>query len=112
MGYYEVHDVSSDGAPAKKTFEHLRSEIGAEEAEEGGVEHLLRDIKDLHLTGTLTDQIQEQSSSLLGLHEHLLVISRYLEKVVIGSLPVNHQISYLIQEVFNLLPNVRMEEFV
>ena len=28
-----------------KTFEHVASEIGAEEAEEVGVEHLLRDIK-------------------------------------------------------------------
>jgi 26S proteasome regulatory subunit N8 len=31
-----------DGSPASKTFEHLPSEIGAEEAEEVGVEHLLR----------------------------------------------------------------------
>ncbi len=30
------------GSPASKTLEHLPSEIGAEEAEEVGVEHLLR----------------------------------------------------------------------
>ena len=34
-----------DGTPTTKTFEHVSSEIGAEEAEEVGVEHLLRDIK-------------------------------------------------------------------
>lgn len=34
-----------DGTPTSKTFEHVASEIGAEEAEEVGVEHLLRDIK-------------------------------------------------------------------
>ena len=38
----EIHD---DGTPTTKTFEHVPSEIGAEEAEEVGVEHLLRDIK-------------------------------------------------------------------
>lgn len=31
-----------DGTPTTKTFEHISSEIGAEEAEEVGVEHLLR----------------------------------------------------------------------
>lgn len=31
-----------DGTPTSKTFEHVTSEIGAEEAEEVGVEHLLR----------------------------------------------------------------------
>ena len=31
-----------DGTLATKTFEHVGSEIGAEEAEEVGVEHLLR----------------------------------------------------------------------
>lgn len=31
-----------DGTPPIKTFEHVPSEIGAEEAEEVGVEHLLR----------------------------------------------------------------------
>ena len=31
-----------DGTPTTKTFEHVGSEIGAEEAEEVGVEHLLR----------------------------------------------------------------------
>jgi len=31
-----------DGTPTTKTFDHVPSEIGAEEAEEVGVEHLLR----------------------------------------------------------------------
>ncbi|XP_015417256.1 PREDICTED: 26S proteasome non-ATPase regulatory subunit 7 isoform X2 [Myotis davidii] len=43
---------NSDGTPTSKTFEHVTSEIGAEEAEEVGVEHLLRDIKDTTV-GTL-----------------------------------------------------------
>lgn len=40
-----LNDVNcnfKDGTPTSKTFEHVTSEIGAEEAEEVGVEHLLR----------------------------------------------------------------------
>lgn len=33
---------TQDGTPTTKTFEHVPSDIGAEEAEEVGVEHLLR----------------------------------------------------------------------
>jgi 26S proteasome regulatory subunit N8 len=40
--YYAVEEVHDDGTPTTKTFEHVASEIGAEEAEEVGVEHLLR----------------------------------------------------------------------
>ena len=56
----EIHD---DGTPTTKTFEHVPSEIGAEEAEEVGVEHLLRDIKDTSV-GSLSQRITNQ---LLGL---------------------------------------------
>lgn len=38
--YYSY--IYQDGTPTCKTFEHVPSEIGAEEAEEVGVEHLLR----------------------------------------------------------------------
>lgn len=43
--YRAVEEIHDDGTPTTKTFEHVPSEIGAEEAEEVGVEHLLRDIK-------------------------------------------------------------------
>lgn len=36
------HFNVQDGTPTSKTFDHVPSEIGAEEAEEVGVEHLLR----------------------------------------------------------------------
>ena len=52
----QVHD---DGTPTTKTFDHVKSEIGAEEAEEVGVEHLLRDIKDTTV-GTLSQHLTTQ----------------------------------------------------
>uniref|UniRef100_A0AAY5EHQ7 26S proteasome non-ATPase regulatory subunit 7 n=1 Tax=Electrophorus electricus TaxID=8005 RepID=A0AAY5EHQ7_ELEEL len=111
----EVHDVSSslslDGTPTSKTFEHVTSEIGAEEAEEVGVEHLLRDIKDTTV-GTLSQRITNQVHGLKGLNSKLLDIKNYLEKVATGKLPVNHQIIYQLQDVFNLLPDVNLQEFI
>uniref|UniRef100_A0A4W3IPQ4 Proteasome 26S subunit, non-ATPase 7 n=1 Tax=Callorhinchus milii TaxID=7868 RepID=A0A4W3IPQ4_CALMI len=100
-----------DGTPTSKTFEHVTSEIGAEEAEEVGVEHLLRDIKDTTV-GTLSQRITNQVHGLKGLNSKILEIRNYLEKVATGKLPINHQIIYQLQDVFNLLPDVNLQEFV
>lgn len=71
-----------DGSPTSKTFEHIPSEIGAEEAEEVGVEHLLRDIKDTTV-GTLSQRITNQLLGLKGLHEQIREIRDYLLQVYI-----------------------------
>uniref|UniRef100_A0A8C9VHU7 26S proteasome non-ATPase regulatory subunit 7 n=1 Tax=Scleropages formosus TaxID=113540 RepID=A0A8C9VHU7_SCLFO len=113
--YISVEEVSMfkicDGTPTSKTFEHVTSEIGAEEAEEVGVEHLLRDIKDTTV-GTLSQRITNQVHGLKGLNSKLLDIKSYLDKVATGKLPINHQIIYQLQDVFNLLPDVNLQEFV
>lgn len=90
---------------------HVPSEIVAEEAEEIGVEHLLRDIKD-NAVGTLSTRISTQLGSLGGLQGRLEEIRNYLQKVVSGKLPVNHQIIYNLQDMFNLLPNLENQEMV
>lgn len=84
---------------------HTPSTIEAEEAEEIGVEHLLRDIRDVAV-GTLSTRITSQLQSLQGLHLRLQDIGRYLQKVLNGDLPVNHAILGNLQDVFNLLPNL------
>jgi 26S proteasome regulatory subunit N8 len=90
---------------------HVPSEIVAEEAEEIGVEHLLRDIKD-NAVGTLSTRITSQLGSLGGLQGRLEEIRDYLQKVVSGKLPVNHQIIYNLQDMFNLLPNLENKSMV
>ena len=83
----------------------MPSSIEAEEAEEIGVEHLLRDIAlPLSSSGSLSSRVASQLSALKGLHARLVDIRTYLSKVVAGELPVNHQILYNLQDVFNLLP--------
>ncbi|CAO3592721.1 unnamed protein product [Absidia cylindrospora] len=103
--YFSIEEIKDDGTATSKTFMHVPSEIVAEEAEEIGVEHLLRDIKD-NAVGTLSTRISGQLSSLSGLQGRLEEIRDYLEKVVSGQLPVNHQITYNLQDIFNLLPNL------
>ena len=84
---------------------HTPSIIEAEEAEEIGVEHLLRDIRDVAV-GTLSTRITSQLQSLQGLHLRLREIGHYLQKVLDRELPVNHAILGNLQDVFNLLPNL------
>jgi len=109
--YRSVEEVHDDGTPTIKTFQHVPSEIGAEEAEEVGVEHLLRDIKDTTV-GTLSQKITNQLMGLKGLEIKLNDMHKYLQQVADGKLPMNHQITYLLQDIFNLLPDVTNPQFV
>ena len=78
--YVAVEEVHDDGTPTTKTFEHVPSEIGAEEAEEVGVEHLLRDVKDTSV-GTLSQKVTNQLHGLKGLHTQIKGLHRYLSQV-------------------------------
>ncbi|KAI7862576.1 proteasome regulatory subunit 12 [Spinellus fusiger] len=109
--YFAIEEIKDDGTATTKTFMHISSEIVAEEAEEIGVEHLLRDIKD-SAVGTLSTRIHAQLGSLSGLQGRLEEIRDYLAKVVVGKLPVNHQIIYNLQDIFNLLPSLESKEMV
>lgn len=108
--YQAVEEVHDDGSPTSRTFEHVPSEIGAEEAEEVGVEHLLRDIKDTTV-GTLSQRITNQLLGLKGLHSQLREIRDYLIQVSESKLPINHQIIYQLQDIFNLLPDINQIQF-
>lgn len=108
--YKVVEEIHDDGTPTNKTFEHVATEIGAEEAEEVGVEHLLRDVKDTTV-GTLSQRITHQLMGLKGLNQKLKDMQNYLEKVAMGDMPMNHEITYHLQDIFNLLPDVTNPSF-
>ncbi|KAF3403220.1 hypothetical protein DPV78_004105, partial [Talaromyces pinophilus] len=103
--YFAVEEIKDDGTTTSKTFVHTPSIIEAEEAEEIGVEHLLRDIRDVAV-GTLSNRITGQLQSLQGLHLRLRDIGQYLQKVLDHELPINHAILGNLQDIFNLLPNL------
>ncbi|KAM9887679.1 hypothetical protein OXX79_013453, partial [Metschnikowia pulcherrima] len=103
--YLAVDDIKHDGSKAERTFIHVPSSIEAEEAEEIGVEHLLRDIRD-QAAGNLSLKVTERYQSLLGLDQKLKEIAKYLKKVNEKELPINHSVLGKLQNVFNLLPNM------
>ncbi|KAL4458424.1 hypothetical protein ABPG75_013289 [Micractinium tetrahymenae] len=108
---YLAHDeVREDGTEkSKKVFVNLPTEVGATEAEEIGVEHLLRDVKDASIS-TLSSEVGAMVTGLRGLRSRLLEIREYLQAVVDGRLPVNHDIMRNLQDIFNLLPNLNVAE--
>ena len=76
-----------------------------------GVEHLLRDVKDMTIS-TLANRVTQKLGALKGLAARLSEVDAYLQKVLASRAPVNHQIIYRLQDIFNLLPNLNVEELV
>merc|ERR1712216_806579 len=110
--YLCENEIRDDGTQKEeKTFVHVPSAIEAFEAEEIGVEHLLRDVKD-NTVSTLATQVAEKITSLQGLEKRLVEIKKYMDLVVDGTLPVNHEIMGPLQDSFNLLPNLNLEDYV
>lgn len=108
--YYCTEEVYDDGTPSTKTFNHLPNEIGAEEAEEVGVEHLLRDVHN-NTQGSLSQKISNQIKGLKGFAKKLAQIAVYLEDIANGKLPMNYKIIYGLQDIFNYLPDVSNDKF-
>ncbi|KAL0250750.1 26S proteasome regulatory subunit N8 [Cryptococcus gattii Ru294] len=112
--YFAVEEIKDDGTATQRTFTHVSTSIEAEEAEEIGVEHLLRDISSsssapsssLLTTQSLSTRVASQLQSLRGLHARLHEIGEYLEAVRSGKMPVNHQVVYQLQEIMGLLPQL------
>jgi len=109
--YEAIDEVDTNGKEIKRVFKHISSSIGAEEAEEVGVEHLLRDINDPS-TSSLAIQIKQKLDGLVSLAQRLEEVRDYLQNVISGRLPISHQISYNLQDIFNYLPNLNVDELV
>lgn len=108
--YVSVEEAHKDGAVVR-TFEHLPSEIDATDAEEVGVGHLLRDIKDASVS-SLSGEISAKVAALMSLGNRLRQLQAYLADVAEGRLPVNNEITYRMQDVFSLLPMLNMPQLV
>ncbi|KAA6356874.1 MAG: hypothetical protein EZS28_047599, partial [Streblomastix strix] len=67
--------------------------------------YLFRGVLDAHRT-SLAAQIESRNKSFGIFAAHVGKAQRYLEGVLSGELPVNQQILSLIQEIFNLIPDL------
>jgi 26S proteasome regulatory subunit N8 len=104
--YHAIEAIREDGtAKPQRVFANLPTKVGSTEAEEIGVEHLLRDVKDATFS-TLSADVGEMVMGLRGLHSRLREIQAYLDAVLEGKLPINHDIMRNLQDVFNLLPSL------
>lgn len=107
--YLSVEQPRGAGAEsAGRTFAHLRSEVGAYEAEEVGVEHLLRDIRGA-TESTVADRASARLAALHGLKRRLEDVAVYLSRVADGTLPANQDVLKDVQDMFNLLPQLQQE---
>jgi 26S proteasome regulatory subunit N8 len=111
--YKVVEEVSSgnDSNQRNRQFAHVPSLIGAMEAEEVGVEHLLREINDPTVS-TVASLIKAKMSGLATLSEKLVECQQYLEACVRGEKKMNPEISANMQTILNLLPNLNTEDLV
>lgn len=80
----------------------MPSSIGASEAEEVGVEHLLRDIKDAS-QGQLSKQVGDKIMALKALTEKLTEMKQYLQNVLEGKFRYNHTIIHNFQVSYQKL---------
>lgn len=95
-----------------QTFSHISCHIGAIEAEEIGVEHLLREINDPTIP-TLFNLLESAELSMGSLALKLITLKNYCETTVENPKAIlNQEIGNNMQEILNLLPNLNVEEFV
>ena len=105
LAYMSVESSPDQQRQSRRQFAHLPSEIGAYEAEEVGVEHLLRNIRET-TESSLGEQVNAKLVSLKGLGNRLADIHDYLAAVERGAMPVRHEIVARVQDMMNLLPAV------
>lgn len=108
--YCSIEEVNEEGQ-LEKNFIHIPSSIDASEAEQVGVEHLLRDIKDVSI-GDLSKQISDKVMGLKALHIKINEMKEYLDEVIEGKYPVNAEIIQNLQDIFNLMPNLDFESII
>ena len=98
----------------ERIFVHVPTTLGAVEAEEVGVEHLLRDIHDPTIS-TIASLIQEKVVGLQTLHSKLLVCQQYIQSCITTTnadgtttkttSQINPTILSNLQTIVSLLPN-------
>lgn len=112
--YKVVEEVATrkDGQMnVERSLAHVPCQMGAVEAEEIGVEHLLRDINDPTIS-TVASLIQGKLAGLTTLTEKLHEAKDYLQAVVRGDLKPHPEIIANLQTIINLLPNLNQEDLV
>jgi 26S proteasome regulatory subunit N8 len=97
--------TESRGNNVAVEFRNVHTNLGTVEAEEIGIEHLLRDLTDSTVS-SLSTKVEDRHIALLQLETMLGTIETYLNDVANDRLPVNPEILELLQEATNIAPVV------
>lgn len=108
--YLSVEEPTSDSR-FRRTFVHVPFSVGSFEAEEVGLEHLLRDLTNV-TTSTMSKKVQSKIGALKSLASKLGEIVDYLGGVISGTYTANPSIIYMLQDIFNLFPVMDNEDLV
>lgn len=81
-------------------FKNVKTKIKASEPEEVGVEHIMRDHKDL-VTKDLKGSTETKLESLRIFKQKLYTIKEYLNAVLLGKVKRNEEMLGKIQDIFN-----------
>jgi len=99
-------DANKAGPDSRMKFSHLPFDVASLEAEDIGVEHLLRDIPGRVGPGSISERIAQKERALRSLQSKLLEVKAYLVNVVEGRIPPNQKVLESIQDMFNMLPKI------
>lgn len=80
--FFSEQQVNQKGV-LERNFKNIPCSVAAFEAEEVGVEHLVREIKDLNMD-SLQNKMTNKINSLIALQDKIKVIAKYLEQVQTG----------------------------
>jgi 26S proteasome regulatory subunit N8 len=84
QAYISLESAPEEKSQSRRTFKHIPCKIGATEPEEVGVEHLLREIKDIG-GSTISELVSERISAIRGYFIMSLLLYSYL--IYLFSLP-------------------------
>lgn len=104
--YQAVEEIAEDGSAHQHTWAHLPLRLEAEEAEEIGVEHLLRDVEgtDSLPRGSTAERLMAIKEGLNSMQGGLSEMEEYLQRVQRGEMPLSPSINKHLQELVNALP--------
>ena len=101
--YIAVEEIREDGTPVRESFEHIPCSMGAEEAEEVGVEHLLRLVTfEASFFYIAYNWIFSHWSSI-AVHVHILTSLLIVQLIVDGSVFFPLELTFFFASVFILL---------
>lgn len=109
--YISVDELTEDAAAGSgRNWAHLPAAIEADEAEEVGVEHLLREEAVQTERVACPAAVAGRKTFLATFDRQLEALDEYLGAVVAGRLPANADVLAHVQDIFNLLPQGAVED--